>query len=176
MTQRLLQVVSLSLLCSSVTPADPCNPRKIPEQIRSALATEYAGWRIVTPAVLEASDQKEWVDNYSNECPGMISGRFSGNVDGYVFNLIRKRAGKTLQQVVYYPTSDEKVVPMVIWPRAEAQVPIVISKFPPGRYTSFYDRNSISIKTDTIGISKLGAWTLVYYWHGTRFRTILTSD
>src|SRR5690349_11309521 len=81
---------------------DICSTANLPEPIQNKLATGYTGWKIVTPALFNASDLHIWNSDHGKECPGMITGKFSGSQVGYVLNLIKRENNKTRQQVLYF--------------------------------------------------------------------------
>lgn len=98
MTKRIRDfslVVAALLLSSLAAAASPCDVKNLPDQIQSSLTGEYAGWKVVIPSTLEASDRGTWLENYSKECPGLIRGEFTGDNEGYVLNLIKRASGKT---------------------------------------------------------------------------------
>jgi hypothetical protein len=159
-----------------VAAASPCDPKNIPRQIQASLYADYAGWRIVTPSALEASDRETWLEDYSKECPGIIKGKFTDVDEGYVFNLIQKRGGKTFQQVVYFQHHDDGYITQVLLKPQAISIVLVIRLFAPGRYKDVTNGKSLMIATDTIGLSQIGSGTVVYYWDGTIFRRIVTSE
>lgn len=173
---KLLLILSIAITLRVTAAANPCDVKKLPQQIQSSLAKDYADWNIVTPNTLEASDRATWDEDYANECPGLIKGKFSGEREGYTLNLVKKLRGKTLQQIAYFEPSDRGFRPVVIFPCTAITIVTVIRTFAPGKYQSFSGDKSLLIKTDTIGVSKIDAWTAVYYWDGSRFRQIVTSD
>ena len=179
MTKRIQDfslVVAVLLLSSLTAAAIPCDVKNLPEQIQSSLTGDYAGWKVVIPSTLEASDRATWHENYSKECPGIIKGKFSGDSEGYVLNLVKKAPGKTLQQIVYFEPNESGFSPVVIFPSTAIKIVTVIRKFAPGKYKPSDGGKSLFIKTDTIGISQIDAWTEVYYWDGARFHKMVTSD
>jgi hypothetical protein len=179
MTKRVrsFSLIAAALILSPLAAkASPCDLKNLPEQIQSSLAGDYAGWKVVIPSLLEESDRRTWLDNYSKECPGLIRGKFTGDNEGYVLNLIEKAPGKALQQVIYFEPKENGYSPMVIFPSAAIKTITIIRKFAPGRYKPANGGKSLLIKTDTIGISQIDAWTEVYYWNGSGFRKMVTSD
>jgi hypothetical protein len=169
-------VVAMLLLSCFTAAANPCDQKNLPDQIQASLTKDYAGWKIVTPSTLETSDRETWLENYSKECPGIIKGKFSGDQAGYVLNLIKRLNGKTFQQVVYFEPDESSFSPVVLFPSTAIKIVTVIKKFAPGNYKSANGGRSHLIKTDTIGISQIDAWTEIYYWDGSRFRTMVSSD
>ena len=174
--QIFILVAAVLLLSSLTAAASPCDVKNLPEQIQSSLTGDYAGWKVVIPSTLEASDRATWRENYSKECPGVIKGKFSGDSEGYVLNLVKKAPGKTLQQIVYFEPNESGFSPVVIFPSTAIKIVTVIRKFAPGKYKPSNGGKSLFIKTDTIGISQIDAWTEVYYWDGARFHKMVTSD
>lgn len=106
----------------------------------------------------------------------MIRGNFVDNVGDYALNVIQKRGLKIFQQVLYVRKVHSEYKAVVVSPSSEIDVVSVIRKFSPGKYRSATSGESISIKTDTIGVSEIDAGTTVYYWNGTQFSHIVTSE
>jgi hypothetical protein len=126
--------------------------------------------------LLESSDQQIWTEHYAKECPGLIKGRFTDAGEGYVLNLIKKANGQTFQQVVYFQQDENGYVPYVLVKAYKASVVSVLRLFAPGKYKDVINGNSLDISTDTIGLSEIGSGTVVYYWDGVKFRSIVTSQ
>jgi hypothetical protein len=148
----------------------------LPQAIQTSLATDYAGWRTVTPNMLESSDRQTWIENYSRECPGIIKGRFTDTGEGYVFNLLNVKGGKTRQQVVYFQEHENEYTQRVILKPQATSIVLVLRLFAPGKYRDLITGKSLTIATDTIGLSQIDAGTVVYYWDGAAFRRIVTSE
>jgi hypothetical protein len=148
----------------------------LPESIRASLAADYPGWRLVTPNMLESSDRQTWVENYSKECPGIIKGRFTDAGEGYVFNLLKVGGGNTRQQVVYFQEHGKDYTSRVLLKPQVTSIVLVIRLFAPGKYKDLSSGKSLSLATDTIGLSQIGSGTVVYYWDGSHFRRMVTSD
>ena len=176
MRWRAARCVLMIALANVYLHANPCDLTNLPESIRSSLRTTYSGWKVVTPAMLEISDRETWSQRYSKECPGMIKGRFAGDSDGFVLNLVMKEGGKLFQQIVYFRPDEASFSPLEVFPRMAIGVQTVIRKFAPGQYKSAHGGRSILIKTDTVGVSQIEAWTEVYYWDKVGFRSIITSE
>ncbi|MGE5323976.1 MAG: hypothetical protein ACM3SW_13990, partial [Actinomycetota bacterium] len=140
------------------------------------LEKEFPGWKIVTPEVLTSPDDRQiWNQSYSNECPGIIRGHFTGKKIGYAINLVRGN-GKTLeQQIVVFKPILKGFKKLVIDAPSHVDVVIVLRKFAPGVYKSPDSDRSIKVAFDTIGVSEIEAATVVYYWDGKKFRCIQTS-
>src|SRR5260370_31576870 len=71
------------------TQTDTCSTANLPEQIQNKLATGYTGWKIVTPALFNASDLRIWNSDHSKECPSMITCKFSYRQIAYFLNLVK---------------------------------------------------------------------------------------
>ena len=157
--------------------AGTCNSIRLPQKIKSTLDKEYLAWNIVTPELLSSPDDLQmWNENYSGECPGIVSGHFTGQNVSYAINLIRG-SGKTLeQQIVFFKPTPEGFKYLVLDPPSHVDVVTVLRKFAPGVYKSPESGRSVSVKFDTIGISEIEAKTIVYYWDGKKFRHIQTSE
>jgi hypothetical protein len=148
----------------------------VPTQIKDTLEREFSGWKVVTPELLSSPDDHQiWNENYSSECPGIISGHFTSQEIGYAINLVRG-SGKTLeQQIVLFQPTRKGFKKLVLDPPSHVAVVAVLRKFAPGVYTSPDSGHSVDVGFDTIGISEIEAGTVVYYWDGKRFKHIETS-
>jgi hypothetical protein len=168
------------------TPTDPCAMTNLPAGIQNKLTTKYAGWKIVTPALLHSLNPVQWTDakdwsmsggfviggfsgDRSKTCPGMVAGKFSDdNQTGYFVNLIRRQNGKTWQRVLYFhPNADgfsveTVVVPSRIKPADDAEVEI--EKMPREMGLREYH-----IKTDSMVMGE----SLIYYWRQGRLKKIV---
>jgi hypothetical protein len=168
----------LIVLCACVPRswAGACDSITLPKEVRSTLEKEFAGWSAVTPELLSSPDDRQiWHENYSSECPGIISGHFTGQRIGYAINLVRG-SGKTLeQQIVFFEPTREGFSKLVLDPPSHVAVVTVLRKFAPGVYKSPDSGRSVKVGFDTIGISEIEAGTVVYYWDGKQFRHIETS-
>ena len=169
-------IAFLLLFGCATTWAKPCELKMLPEAIQTSLATDYAGWRPVTPNMLESSDRQTWIDNYSRECPGIIKGRFTDTGEGYVINLLNVKGGKTRQQVVYFQEHENEYTQRAILKPQATSIVLVLRLFAPGKYRDLISGQSLTIATDTIGLSQIDAGTVVYYWDGAAFRRIVTSE
>jgi len=153
-----------------------CGIDRVPAQLQSAVAKEYAGWRVLMLSDLSSFDRSEWQDHYHKECPGLIKGKFIDSSDSYVLNLIRKQAGRTYQEIVLFRQGELRFEGKVLSPQTAVDRLTVIRRFPAGEYKSVRSGKPIRITVDTIGIAEIGAWTVVYYWDGTLFRSLVTSE
>jgi hypothetical protein len=156
--------------------AGACDSITLPTQIKGTLEREFAEWNVVTPELLTSSDDRQiWKENYNRECPGIISGHFTGQKIGYAINLVRG-SGKTLeQQIVFFEATREGFKKLVLDPPSHVDVVTVLRKFAPGVYKSPDSGRSVKVAFDTIGVSEIEAGTVVYYWDGKEFRHIATS-
>lgn len=172
---KLFLYLLILVACAPCSWAGACDSIKLPREIVSTLDKEFAGWKIVTPELLSSADRQIWNENYSGECPGIISGHFTGPHTGYALNLIHG-SGKTLeQQIVLFKPTQEGFKKMVLDPPSHVDVVTVLRKFAPGVYKSPESGRSVKIEFDTIGVSEIEAGTVVYYWDGKQFQHIQTS-
>ncbi len=162
--------------CVSRARAGACDSITLPTEIKRILEKEFVGWKVVTPELLSSPDDRQiWNENYSSECPGIISGRFRGKHVEYAVNLVRG-SGETLeQQVVVFELAREGFRKVVLIPPSRTTIVNVLRKFAPGVYRSAETARSVRVGFDTIGISQIEAGAVVFYWDGKRFRRIVTS-
>ena len=155
--------------------AEPCSDFKLPLEVQQKLSTAYAGWKIVTSALLPAEDRQTWLECCARDCPGIIRGRFTDDADGYVVNLIRTTGEKRFQQIVYFrPTRDGFDI-ITVCPSAMRGPILVISKGPPGTYKDGYTGRTVKAQRDVIFTAQIDGRAWVDYWDGSRFRDITTS-
>lgn len=162
--------------CVSTSWAGACDSVTLPTEVKSTLEKDFEGWSVVTPQLLSSPDDRQiWNENYSKECPGIISGHFTGQQIGYAINLVRG-GGKTLeQQIVFFEPTREGFRKLVVEPPSHVDIVTVLRKFAPGVYKSPDSGRSVKVGFDTIGVSEIEAGTVVYYWDGKEFRHIETS-
>ncbi|HTC92823.1 MAG TPA: hypothetical protein VK699_05170 [Terriglobales bacterium] len=160
------------------TQTDTCSTANLPEQIQNKLATSYTGWKVVTPAMFNASDLHIWNSDHSKECPGMITGKFSDSQVGYVLNLIKRENNRTRQQVLYFhPSADGYGVEIVVPPAIVKEELQVIVKTPPEKLADAAETQPHpKIKTDSVSVSEVGSWPTIYYWEQGRIHKIETGD
>ena len=136
-----LLVVALVMGCTQAK-ASPCSDIRLPEQVQQKLSTAYVGWKIVTAALLPYYDRPTWLECCAKECPGLIQGKFTGEQEGHVLNLILKTQNKTLQQIVYFQPTKNGFDVITICPSAVRGPILVIRKGPPDRYRDRYTGRS----------------------------------
>ena len=157
--------------------AQDCDPATLPGAIQGVLAKSFSRWKIVTPDLLSSGeDRKRWARVHGSQCPGIVSGYFSGDDTGYAVNLVRARPGATEQQVVYFRPSKKGFESMVLVPPSRVEAVKVLRRFGPGEYRSPGSERSISIELDAIGVSRLGGDTVLYYWSAGKFRSMAASE
>jgi hypothetical protein len=171
-----LSIVFLLLVGCVPAWASPCSLTAVPDTIQASLKNDFSGWKMVVPNLLASWDRDTWLEDYTKECPGMIKGKFTDASDDYVFNLLKFTGKETLEQIVYFHNDGPSYTPLIILKPSKVDVISVLRLFKPGRYKDVNTGKSIMIATDTIGLSDIGAGTIVYYWDGKRFRSIITSE
>ena len=156
--------------------AGPCDTDQLPSAIKDLLAAKFAGWRVVEPDSLTGTDGRTWIDSYPGECPGLAQGHFTGEEIGYALNLMRRKGNTIVQQIVYFKPKGAGYDALVVIPPAKVVIVWIMNKFAPGKYRDAERTRTITTRFDTIGVSQVEAWTLVFYWNGTGFRSIATSE
>jgi hypothetical protein len=155
---------------------DTCDSIELPKQIRAVLQKDFAGWKVVTSELLVSPDDRQlWAEQYSDECPGIISGHFRGRQIEYVVNLIRGAYSTLEQQIVFFELLRDQFRKVILSPPSHVGVVTVLRKFEPGLYRSAETDRAVKISFDTIGISEIEGGTVVLYWDGKRFLHIVTS-
>jgi hypothetical protein len=155
--------------------AGACDSITLPTEIKSILEKEFVGWKVVTPELLSPEDRQIWNADYSSECPGIISGHFTGRQVEYAVNLIRGEGKSLEQQFVFFKATRNGFMKVILVPPSHVAVPSVLRRCAPDVYRDPETGRSVKVGFDTIGVSKIESGTVVYYWDGKRFRNIVTS-
>jgi len=171
----LIYLIAL-VTCASRSWAKPCDAITLPSEIKSILEKEFVGWRIVTPELLSSPEQRQlWKEEFSSECPGIISGHFRGQQVEYAINLIRGSDNTLEQQVVFFGVSTEGFAKTVLVPPSRATIVNVLRKGAPGMYRDPDTGRSVKVRFDTIALARTWAGAVAFYWDGKRFQRIDVS-
>jgi hypothetical protein len=152
------------------TSADPCAAAKLPAEIQNKLTTQYAGWKILTPALLATSDDRR-LKHHPKECPGILTGTFSDdNQVGYVLELTRRKKGEIWEQVLYFHPSRDGFSVEILYPSevVDPRYPVSIDKLPPYRSVKTYQVLVTLPDEDGDGV--------IFYWKQGRRHKIRTGD
>jgi len=152
-----------------------CDIPSLPSKVRSVLASSYQTWTPVTLDQLSSSDQEIWKERSIENCPGIVSGRFTGGTQEFVVSLIRRDGDKLYQQVVLFQASNPSR-PFILLAPTEVATISVISKVPPGEYKPAEGEKRITVRFDSVALTALEKGTIQYYWNGRRFLSIITSE
>jgi len=95
----------------------PCDSSVLPPEIKSRLEKDFAGWKVVTPALLTSADDRQiWQETGSSECPGIIAGHFRGRQLEYALSLVRGSGYTLEQQVIFFGASRQGFTKIVLDP------------------------------------------------------------
>jgi hypothetical protein len=153
-----------------------CDRRELPAEVQRFLAKSAPEWTTLRVDQLRPDDQIIWKQIHSGECPGLAVGNFNGMGQSYALNLVETSQGKLFQQLVVLLPSARNDDRFVLLAPMEVATFSVITRMPPGRYENIEDGRYIVPKYDSVALTALESGTIQYYWDGTSFRNITTSE
>jgi len=178
---RLVAIAFLTGICLHVPAcraSDPCDGIKPPESLWTRLEQSFPHWRIERSSDLEASYQELWTKKFPTACPGFVEGNFlKPDVTAYAVLLIPSDQTKKGYRLVVFSESAPGTWRSTILEKDNQYTPAsaVIRLAPPGEYQEADGTKRVHTRTDGIVSERIESGVLVYYWSGTRFRSIATS-
>ena len=156
--------------------AGSCDQRDLPAEVQRFLIKFVPTWTILRVDQLRPDDQIIWKRMHRGECPGIAVGNFNGMGQSYALNLVETSQGKLFQQLLVLLPDARKSDRFVLLAPMEVRAFSVATRMPPGRYENIEDGRYIVAKYDSVAMSVLESGTIQYYWNGTSFRNITTSE
>jgi hypothetical protein len=160
-------------------PNDPCDHVSIPDKLSVELERSFSDWRMVIPSDLDPASHDLWAKNYAAGCPGFVAGHFlRPDSLAYAFLLVPKDSTAKGYRLVTFSETPDGVWRPIILEKKDQYTPtsLVIRLAPPGNYKQAGGSKSVQTHTDGIISQSLGVGILVYYWNGSRFSSIITSN
>lgn len=182
MKRWLLVLASLLAIFSCVSvcraSSEPCDSVKIPQAISTLLERSFQHWRIEKSSDLDPSYQELWTKKYAADCPGFVAGHFQkpDSIAYAVLLVPAEQTKKGYRLIVFIETTKDVWRPIIL-EKDDQYTPTsaVIRLAPPGNYEEADSNKKVHTSTDGIVSERIEAGVLVYYWNGTRFRSISTS-
>jgi len=172
----LLAIVSRASVCRASN--EPCDSVKIPPTVSALLEKSFPHWRIEKPSDLDSSYQELWTKKYAADCPGFVAGHFQkrDSIAYAVLVVPADQSRKGYRLIIFTETTKDVWHPIVL-EKDDQSTPTsaVIRLAPPGDYEEADSNKKVHTLTDGIVSERIEAGVLVYYWSGTRFRSISTS-
>lgn len=155
---------------------DSCVPA-LPEQARQIIEARHSEWRILVASDLNKDDQEIWNRTHKGECPGIASGRFiSPSRADYAVLLISKQSAHRRAQLIVITSSTFETATVYSSNEKITNYPVIYSG-KPGKYHDFYDRKKfVQIDSDVLVYKYLESRSLTFYYKGSKFARLLTSD
>ena len=179
LVRRIRNVFLALVLLSTISRpavASLCGMESLPKSVQSALRTSYANWQVVTTDMLSAEDRKIWTKEYAAGCPGIAKGDYTGTLGEYALNLLKTVDGQHYQQVLVVSIEDKSLRWFTVLAPMRVGTVSVITRVPPGNYQDAERVKSAASKHDSVALITFEAGTVQYYWSGSRFRSITTSE
>jgi hypothetical protein len=159
-------------------PSAPCDGVKIPQAISALLEKSFPHWRVEKPSDSDASYQEIWTKKFPADYPGFVAGYFQ-KPDSMAYAVLLVPADQTkkgYRLVVFAEAAKGSWHPFLL-DKDDRYTPtsVVIRRAPPGDYEEADSNKKVHSRTDGIVNEQIEVGDLVYYWTGTRFRSIATS-
>jgi hypothetical protein len=160
-TSSLRLSLALQLLCSE---------QSLPSPVRRLLSPELPGWRVTALQDLTPDDQEVWSKARGSACPGLLEGRFESAGRGYAIMLMRKDRGKFQQTLVVGVDKGGSWAFRILDGPSGVRVPLVITKWPPGKYESTDKGRQATTDFEVIQEEQIAASAAIFYWKDGKFR------
>lgn len=181
----LLVLVATSLLRplprALATQEPPRSEKILNLQVEALLKAEFSQWRPKQLSDMDADDQHFWLNGPNGKnSPGIAIGHFELRDElSYAILLVHKSdPSDGYELLVFSKEPNKNAFAWKLLDHAEGQSCscIVISKTEPGRYSDLENKRSVQLSLDSIQLEWMGKGAQLYYWSGSRYRTLQTSD
>ena len=158
-----------------------CDSSALPAPAQHLLTVKFSKWRPKLVSDLDTDDQQLWVAaKQGKTCPGMVAGHFeTEDKISYALLLVPKSNANAGYKIIVLSedASDNSYQWKVVdHADAGAELGLVISKVPPGKYSDWDGNKSIQLKLDGLQVEWMESAALVYYWSSGQYRSIQVSD
>lgn len=130
----------------------------------------------MTADLLSPDLRKMWKKEMAGACPDFVGGRFTGPAEEYTVNLIKRVDGKVCEQVLLFKPVTASFAKISILPPIEVATVSVITRTPPGKYADAQETHRVMTNHDSIALTAPEKGTVLYYWTGGRFHSLVTSE
>jgi hypothetical protein len=162
---------------TSVTPPSLSCENELPPQVKKAVTAKLKSWKIVSVTDLMADDQEIWADSYDEKCPGISAGHFGpGQSQAYAVTLIRSRSGALYQTLVLVSEKNQRYQVTTLARSEKTTRPNVVRRLPPGSYSSAEGETQIEAAFDVVAYEQIEAGTIIYYWSGNKYRSLVIAE
>lgn len=169
-------LVLLGMGCLPCAEAQSCRLEALPPSVRVMVEEKYPGWKIVTAGDLNRDDQKLWREAHGTSCPGLTTGHFEGTTLDYAISLIRLNGNKMRQALIVITTTEKGAMLRVLDPPSEVARPAVVTKLPPGKYSSADRSQSVVVQSDVVQEETIEAGASIFYWRSGAYHRLDVSE
>lgn len=152
-----------------------CKPT-IPTEVAGLLRAKLPLWKIVGLSDLRSDDQKIWQQKFTDECPGIVIGRFSANEPAYAITLIRHQNHVLYQTLVVAEKKAGAYELITLDSPKKTAVISVVRKLPPGSYSSPGASKEVRIECEGISYETIEAGAILYYFSKDRYKRLVISE
>jgi hypothetical protein len=176
----LVAVSETSPQASAPQTSAACSETALPAPVNELLKTKFARWRPERVSDLEGDDQKFWLEEHRQECPGIAVGHFeSAGSLSYAVLLVPTSQRLGGYQILVFskaPSTDAYTWRLLQHAEGKDKFAPVIYKVPPGKYSGFDDSRWVLLKLDGVNVEWIKKSSFILYWLGGRYHKIWTSD
>jgi hypothetical protein len=134
-------------------------------------------WKMLAVADLAAPDREIWEDAYDEKCPGVASGQFGPRQSrAYAVMLIRSRNGALYETLVLLAEKNQRYELTTLFSSQKVARPSVVRKLARGSYSSAEGETQIDATFEVIASEAIEAGTTIYYWSGSKYRSLIISE
>lgn len=94
---------------SATTADDICTSDLLPVAIQRRIRQDFGTFAIQVPSLLSSSASKRWRAEEPLSCPGIVVGRFEGNVTSYAILLVARNGPDSVYKLVVFSRKTGKL-------------------------------------------------------------------
>jgi hypothetical protein len=155
---------------------DPCKTT-LPFEAGMVVEDKLKDWKVVTIADLRPDDRGIWTGKFGSTCPGVAAGHFDpGPSSSYAVTLIQRRGQDIYQMLAVLSKTGHAYRLATLSPATQTSVPSIVTKGPPGRYSTPDGSIHINSRFDVISYEVIEAGAEIYYWQNGSYHSLQTSE
>jgi hypothetical protein len=152
----------------------------LPTEVQHLLGSKYPNLRPKTMSDLDPDDQRLWLTQSPDSCPGIAVGNFEERGQlAYAMLLIPNAEPRTEYKIVIAVKSlqsSDYSLRILDHGSDTTDSGLVISKTGPGKYQGFDESKSVQVKLDGLNVEWLEKSSLLYYYSQGKYHELQTSD
>jgi hypothetical protein len=174
-----LTAILAALAFTGIVPAcaqpDDCEP-SLPSTARELLASSHAEYRILELSDLNADDQTIWKGSYSDACPGVVQGAFTGEQAEYAVLLVPVGAAEQEVRAVLLSNDVGGMTQTEVFAERRSVNLPVIRRSAPGVYEDVQNGVELTASNDVVLIEHLESKVTALLFLQGEIRTLTIAD